>query len=881
MVTAASDPAPTADPADRASASEPGGDGGPGGAAPQLAERWRSTVVLGDGETATIRPIRPDDAPALAAFHRRQSAESIYRRYFSPKPELPPAQLEHVTNVDLVDRAALVVEAHDELLGWGSYERWPGRDDADTAFMVDDRHHGKGIATLLLEHLAAIAKTNGIKRFTAEVLADNRPMLAVFSRAGWPLDRRYDSGIIEVDFAIAETEEFLDSLARREQRADSRAMARLLMPRTIAVVGASDEPGTVGEVLWRNVWAAATGPAYAVNPYRRSVSGSAGEVPCWPRVADVPDDVWLAVIAVPPERLAETLADCADARVRGAVVVTSVDGTDIDAAALAAEANRCGVRVIGPSSMGVASSRPEIGLRAALLPASLPPGCVALSLQSGSLGSSVLRRVEELQLGLSWFVSLGDRSDVSGNDLLQFWDDDEHTTAIGMYTETLGNPRRFARIARRVSRRRPIVAVRTGAAAARPSGSALYQHCGLIEVPTVASLLDTLRLLASQPVLRGRNVAVVSNSRSPQTLAEMALVTAGLIPVPAPVTIDWRSTPADFAAAIAAALAADRVDGLLIVHAPPLFSAIAAPVDEIDAALAGATKPAAVVLLGTPDGPIRPGSAVPGFSFPEPAASVLGRSYAYGHWLDTEAPASPVAMTDVDPDAVDAVTAAALAAGRGGLDVAETAVLLAAYGIAMPPTRYVPAARAVVAADDVGYPVAVKARQRHAGRSVDAGVALDLADGSDVEASVRRMAEVLGDHADHVLVQAMVPPGVDLRVRVVSDGSVGPLIAVGLGGNQADLVGDERPRLAPLSTESAAAMLAESRAGFSLQTAGIGSGQLVDVILRAAQLAADHAEITLLDLNPVIVTATGCQVTDALVRVAPTTRGAVLRRLEV
>lgn len=858
MATAPADPVPPEDPA----------------------ARWRSTVVLHDGETATIRPIQPDDAPALAEFHRHQSPESIYRRYFSPKPELAPAQLERFTHVDLADRAAMVVEAHGELLGWGSYERWPGRDDADTAFMVDDAHQGKGIATLLLEHLAAIATSNGIRRFTAEVLADNRPMLSVFSRAGWPLDRRHESGIIEVDFAIAETEKYLDSLARREQRADSRAMARLLMPRTVVVVGASEEPGSMGDVLWRNVAATARGPAYAVNPNRRWIRGPAGDVPCWPRVADVPDDVWLAVIAVPAEGLADALADCAAARARGAVIVTAVDGTNIDAAALAAEANSHGIRVIGPSSMGVASSRPEIGLGASLVPEALPPGPVALSLQSGSLGGSVLRRVQQLGMGLSWFVSLGDRSDVSGNDLLQFWDDDEHTTAIGMYTETLGDPRRFARIARRVSRRRPIVSVRTGGAAAGPSGGALYQHCGLIEVPTVSELLDTLRLLATQPVLRGRRVAVLANSRSPQTLAEMALVTAELIPVAPPVAVDWRSTPADFAAAITAALASDTVDGLLVIHAPPLPSEVAGPAGEIDAALTGAAKPAAVVLLGTPDGPIRPGSAVPGFSFPETAASVLGRSYAYGRWLATEATASPVVMTDVDSAAVDAVTAAVLAAGRTALDVAEAAEVLAAYGVAVPPTRYVPAPEAGAAAAAIGYPVAVKARHRHAGHSVDAGVALDLADAADVEASVRRMVEVLGDHADHVLVQAMVAPGVDVRVRVAADATVGPLITVGLGSSQVDLIGDEQPRLAPLSAESAVAMLGESRAGVRLQAAGIGSGQLIDLILRVAQLAAEHAEITVLDLNPVIVTATECQTTDAVVHVAPIYRGAVRRRLE-
>ncbi|WP_117000595.1 GNAT family N-acetyltransferase [Desertimonas flava] len=848
--------------------------------ADDVAARWTSRVVLGDGEAAVVRPMTPADAPALLAFHERQSADSLYRRFFSPKPTLSEAELEHFTNVDFVDRAALVVESHGEFLAWASYERWPGRDDADTAFMVDDAHHGKGIATLLLEHLAAIATSNGIDHFTAEVLADNRPMLAVFSRAGWPLERHYDSGVIEVDFALDETAQFLDSMAKREQRADSRAMARLLMPRTIAVVGATDRPGTVGDALWRNVSSAATGPVYAVNPNRATV----GDTPTYARLADIPDDVWLAVVAVPAAALADVLADCAAARVRGAVIATVVDNTDVDITALVADANRAGVRIIGPSSMGVASSRPEIGLQASLVPVRLTPGPIALSLQSGSLGSSVLRRLEQLHLGLSWFVSIGDRSDVSGNDLLQFWDDDENTKVIGLYTETLGNPRRFARIARRVSQRRPIVAVRTGTAASGPSGGALYQRSGLIEVPTVAALLDTLRVLATQPVLHGRNVAVLSNSRSPRTLAEAALVSAGLRPVAAPRPLDWRSTPADYTDAVRAALDDDGVDGVMVIHAPPLQAAIGAPVAEIDAAVEGATKPVTAVLLGATDGPIRRGSSVPGFAFPESAAAVLGRSYAYGHWLDTEAAAAPVTIDGVDDDAVDAVIADALARGPVSgdgrtLDVAETDAILRAYGITMPPRMFVPADDAVDAAAEVGYPVAIKARHRHPGRSVDAGVALDLADRVDVVSSVQRMRSALGDHADFVVVQAMTAPGVDLRIRVVADERAGPLVTVGIGGSQADLV-DETPRLAPLSLESAIALLEESRAGMALQRAEVGSGFVIDIILRAAQLAAEHPEIVTLDLNPVIATQDRCCVTDAVIRVAPLRYpGATLRRL--
>ncbi len=836
---------------------------------------WAADVVLGDGESVHVRPITPADAAGLVALHDRQSRESLYRRYFSPKRNLSETELVHFTTVDMHDRAGLVVERHGELIAWASYERWAGRDDADSAFLVDDAHHGKGIATLLLEHLAAIARSNGIERFTAEVLADNRPMLAVFARAGWPLQRHYDSGVIDLEFDLADTSKFIDSVERREHRADSRAMARLLLPRSIAVVGASDRPGSVGAALWHNVTSAANGPVYAVNPGRTSI----GDVACHPTLVAIGEDVSLAVIAVPSEALEAAIDDCIAARVRGALVVTAVDGTDIDLDALVARARRSGVRLVGPSSMGIATSRDDVGLQASLIPVHLMHGKVAVSMQSGSLGASLLRHAERLRLGLSWFVSLGDRSDVSGNDLLQFWDDDDTTTVIAMYTETFGNPRKFARIARRVSLRRPIVAVRTGAAAIGPSGEAMYQQAGLIEVPTVGALLDTVRVLADQPIPTGPRVAVLSNSRSPATLARAAVEAAGLVAVDGPIPIDWRATAADYEAAVRAALADDGADAVLVIHAPPLAEA-AAPTEEIDRAAAGSTKPIVVVLLGGGDGPLRRGSTVPAFSFPEPAAAVLGRAYAYGRWREQEGPLA-AAPLGVDTTTAAGIIDEALAAGAASLDHAQVAGLLASYGLSMPPGACVAADDAVAAADGIGFPVAVKATQRHLGRSLRSGVALDLADPASVRDAVSTMRGAIGADADVVVVQSMVQPGVDLRVRCTVDERIGPLISVGLGGRQVDLLRDEPVRLAPLSLASAASLVERSRAGDALRVAGIAVDVVADVIVRLGQLADEHHEIASIDVNPLMVSAEGCWLTDVEVRIAP--RDAVvspLRRID-
>jgi acyl-CoA synthetase (NDP forming)/RimJ/RimL family protein N-acetyltransferase len=827
---------------------------------------WESTIVLGNGDTAIIRPLVPDDRDALAQFHRSQSADSIYRRYFSPKPELTTRDLDHFTEIDMVDRVALVVESRGEFVAWSSYERWPGRNEAEAAFMVADDHQGEGIATLMLEHLAAIARSNGIERFTAEVLADNRPMLAVFAKAGWPLQRRFESGVVDLDWELATTEEFLDSVERREQRGDSRAVARILLPRAIAVIGASQREGSVGAALWRHVASSVTVPKYAVNPSHRS--GDAYE---WCATVDeLPDDVSLAIIAVPAEELDATIDACIRKRMRGAVVVTAVDGSAVDVDALVARARRNGLRIIGPSSMGIASPRPESLLQAALVDVALPPGRVAISMQSGSLGSSVLRQARDLQLGLSWFVSLGDKADISANDLLQFWEEDANTSVVGMYTESFGNPRKFARIARRVSLTMPIVAVRTGAASVGSLGGALYQQAGLIEVSTVPAMLHTVRVLATQPYPRGPHIAVLTNSRSPGTLARAALQTAGLVPVDGPITLDWRSTPSDFKAAVTAALADEGTDGVLVIHAPAVADDVDSTADDIDEGALGANKPVVAIMLGGDDGPLREGSAVPAFAFPEQAAAVLGRAYAYGQWLVTQATAEPIAARIVDPDATRIAIDEIVGAGRLQADTAEQERILRAYGISFAPARTVPAAEAVAAADELGYPVAIKATRRRPGRSVRSGVALDVTSASDVDEVVSTMVEALGSDADQLIVQAMATPGIDLRIHCELDDRLGVIVSVGLGGAQADVIADRTSRLAPVSPAVAATMLDETRIRAALADTDIDPSPIVDAIVQAAQLASDHGRILELDLNPVIAAADGVVVTDAIVRLNAT-----------
>lgn len=840
-------------------------------------EAWAASVVLGDGEAAYIRPITPEDQPLLLAFHERQPRENLYRRFFSSKPTLSEKELQHFTTVDFRDRVALVLELRGEFIAWASYERWQDRDDAEVAFMVDDAHQGKGIATLLLEHLAAIARSNGIQRFTAEVLSDNRSMLRVFGRAGWPVERHYDSGITELDWPLVDTEQYLDSVASREQRADSRAIARLLLPRSIAVIGASDRAGTIGHELWRNVTESFDGPVFPVNPNRSSVDGR----PTYASVADIEGDVWLALVAVPASALAATVEQCVTKRVRGAVIYTSPDGTDIDLPELVAHARRSGMRIIGPASMGIAAPRGEAGIQAALVRVGLPRGGVAISMQSGSLGASVLRLASELSMGISWFVSLGDKVDVSGNDLLQFWEDDEGTSVIAIYTETFGNPRKFARLARRVGRTRPIVAVRTGAAAVGSASDALYQQAGIIEVPTVHAMLDTARVLATQPVPKGPRVTVLTNARSPGVLAHAALRGAGLEVVDPPLPLDWRATDDDYRAALAAAIESPDVDSVLVIHAPPLASA-PVPAAAIHQSAEGSAKPVVAVMLGRTDGALLPGSPVPAFSFPEAAARVLGRMAAYSHWLATEAEAPVLPVQGADAARAGEVLAAAVERGEHELSLADTGEVLRAYGLHVPHAAIVETddvEQVVAAAHTVGFPVAVKATKRHVGRSAEAGVALDLGDDDDVRDAVAVMRSSIGDDAHTVVVQHMVPPGVDARIWCTTDPRLGPVVTVGLGSLQVDMPGNVS-RLIPLSDAAAEALVHDSLAGPAITAAELDHGCLVDAIRRISQLVFDHHEIAGIDINPAIIGRAGCSLTDVRIRLGEGERTeAPLRRL--
>src|SRR5262245_17918228 len=500
---------------------------------------WDADVVLADGSTARIRPIRPDDATRIVAFHALQSPESIYFRYFSPHPQLSESEVEHLTHVDYVDRMAFVALRDDALVGVARYDRWPTRSEAEVAFFVDDRHRGRGLASVLLEYLVVAARRAGISAFTATVLPSNQRMVAVFRKAGFELRSTFDEGVIEVHFDLRPTPEAEAAVESRARRAEAESVRLLMAPRAVAVVGAGRERGSVGHAVFRNLVAHEfAGPVYPVNPRAESVAG----VRAVPDLASIEGPVDLAVVVVPAADVPDALRDCGRKGVKAVIVISAgfaesgPEGAALSAAALRM-ARRFGMRLLGPNCLGVINTDPAVRLHATFATPRARPGPVALLSESGTIGGVLLDRIGEAGLGASTFAAIGNRADVSANDLLQYWADDDRTGLVLLYLESFGNARRFSRIARALSRTKPIVAVKSGGAAraypgedevAAHSLEALVGQTGLVRVDTLAQQLDVARVLACQPLPEGRRVALVGNGGGSLALAADACVDAGL-----------------------------------------------------------------------------------------------------------------------------------------------------------------------------------------------------------------------------------------------------------------------------------------------------------------------------------------------------------------
>ncbi|MDA8434968.1 MAG: GNAT family N-acetyltransferase [Actinomycetales bacterium] len=667
---------------------------------------WEADVAVRDGRTVRIRPITADDADRLVAFHRSLSDETVYFRYFAPYPELTERDVHRFTNVDHDNRVALVATVGGQFLGVGRYDRINDR-DAEVAFVVRDDHQGRGLGSVLLEHLAAAARERGVRRFVAEVLPTNRRMLATFEEAGYHPSHHIEDGVVSLAFDIEPSESSESVRAAREHRAEARSVARLVAPDSVVVVGASRDPDSLGHRLLHHLVSGGfTGRVLAVNRAAAAEGARVLGVPTYASVSDLPEPVTLAVVAVPADEVSAVVDECGATGVAGLLVVSS-GFADAGAEGLALQrslvrrARGLGMRVIGPNALGVVNTDPDVLLNASLAPTMPGRAPIGFFCQSGSLGRTILARAVRRGLGVSTFVSAGNRADVSGNDLLQYWQDDEQTSVVLLYLESLGNPRKFTRIARRLSRTKPVVAMRTGRSTqAYPLGhtirrttlppravDSMFEQAGVIQTDSLGQLYDVAGLLAFQPLPAGRRVAVVGNSDALAVLVSDACDAADLVVVGDPLTLGHDATPEDLSRALAGVLDDPAVESVVVVHIPAL-GAHGRPWERVVAeTVARGTKPVVAVLVAAeeesglivPDDDVEEGpehGSVPFYGTVEEAVLALQRVTRYAEWRSRTLGEIPE-LDGIQPAAAQAVVAEVLAtaAGRGGADLDDTDVI--------------------------------------------------------------------------------------------------------------------------------------------------------------------------------------------------------------
>jgi acetyl coenzyme A synthetase (ADP forming)-like protein len=887
-------------------------------------------ILLRDGTTAQVRAAKPDDREELTRLFNELSIESRYRRFLSasaPGPELVArlaAQADPTTALTLVVTRMCGGELR--IVATGSYLARDAK-TAEVALVVADGFREKGLGTILLERLALVAVQNGFARFWALTTADNVPMFDVFRASGFVVREQPEGGNLEVDLSLLPTEQSVARSESRDRVATVASLLPLFRPNAVAVVGASRDPSAIGRhALDALVRAGFRGPVYPINPKAAEIAG----LRAYPTVRDAPGPVDLAVIAVPAAAVLGVVDDCAARGVRALVVLSAgfaeagPGGVALQQA-LVDKVRGYGMRLVGPNCLGVLNTDPTVRLNASFGVALAPRGRVAMSSQSGAVGLAALGAAARCGLGLSTFVSVGNKADVSGNDLLQFWEDDPDTDVILLYLESFGNPRRFARIARRVARHKPVVVLHSGVtrAGSRAAGShtaalatnavaveALFRQTGVIRAGSLEEMFDLALGLSGQPLPRGRRVAVVTNAGGPGILATDACEAGGLsVPEPSPalsaklanllpgaagirnpIDLIASAGPGAYRLAIEAVLTSGEYDALLVLFTPvgladeaAVKSAIA---DGIAAARAAGVKcPVFACWLGQDERRTHlecGGERVPCFPFPETPGRVLGRIAEYAVWK--ERPADGMTdFADLNVRVVRAICRRAVAErGTGWLSAEEASAVLTAGGLRLVPAEFARTPdEAVAAAGRLGFPVALKLASRQLVHKTEVGgVQLGLADAGAVRramAEIRRGAEAKGqvDAFDGVVVQAMVRGGIEVMIGVTQDPLFGPVVAFGLGGIHVEILADVCVRVAPLSGLDAEDMVRGIRGARLLE--GYRGHPAADVaaikeaLLRISRLAEEVPEIAELDLNPLFALPPerGCLVADARIRVRP------------
>jgi acetyl coenzyme A synthetase (ADP forming)-like protein len=863
-------------------------------------------VILRDGATLRLRPPRADDEAALLEFFAALSERSLYLR-FHGFPTLGPRLVEQLLAPDWTERGALLGTAaeagRERVVAVGSYVRLRDPLIAEAAFAVADAYQRRGIGTRLVEQLAHKAGQQGIERFLAEVLSENRDMLGVFEGLGFELSRELEAGEIEVQFPIALTESYQERVAERDHIAVTASLRPFFEPRGVAVVGASRRRGSIGGELFRNVIDAEfDGAAYPVNRDGSPVAG----VRAYRTVAEIPDEVDLAVVCVPAKSVPDAVEEILLHGVRAVIVIsagfaeTGREGAEAQERLLAL-VRAHGARLIGPNCLGISVA--GVSLNATFAGRSTPPGRIGFSSQSGALGLAFLEAAVTRGLGLSGFVSIGNKADVSTNDLLEWWEDDPATAAILLYVESFGNPRRFGQLARRVARTKPILALKSGTTAsgqraatshtAALAGSdaaveALFRQAGVIRADSLEELIDVSALLSSQPRLVGRTVGILTNAGGLGILCADACEAAGLelpalsdetvtalrsvLPAEAsvanPVDMLGSATAETYSAALPHLLADPHVAAAIVLFVP----AVSATADEVAEAVertvahAVEDKPVLAVVMSSEGIPrALQGSRTAAFAYPESAARSLGRAAERAEWLRRPLGAVPE-LDGVDRHRAETIVARALAESDDvWLGPTATRELMRAYGIPLVEERFAASVEeAGVAARAIGFPVVVKTGVPGAHKTETGGVALDLRDEAAVRAAATRIGAPL-------VVQAMVRGLAELHAGVIQDPVFGPLVAFGPGGVFAELIGDAGFRIAPLTDVDADELVTSGKAGKLVAgyrgAPPLDVGALTDLVHRLGRLGEDFPAVAELDLNPVLGLGVGCVAVDARIRV--------------
>ncbi len=879
-------------------------------------------VVVRDGSTVCLRQADEGDVVGLLRFLQSLSPQSLYYR-FHGRPALTGASVRGLIGLDASPATTLVAESGGRIVAFASYySNRAAPDRAEVAFAVSDALQGHGIGTRLLEQLAKVAREAGINTFDAYVLGDNHQMLEVFRNSGFTETSRVDHGLFHIALSLAVTDRFVEQASTRAQMAATASMRAFFEPRVVAVVGANRARGKIGsEILNNLIVARFTGTIVPVHPTAAQIAG----LTAYKHVADIPGSVDLAIIVVSADEVPAAVDDCISKNVR-AICVISAGFSECGAEGCAREAllvekvRRAGCRLIGPNCMGFLNTNPAVQLNATFSPVYPPRGKVAMSTQSGALGLAVLDYAKRLDIGISSFVSVGNKADVSGNDLIQDRGEDPQTSVILLYLESFGNPKKFGEIARRVSRTKPIVAVKAGRsmagsrAAASHTGAqasndvvvdALFRQAGVIRTERLEEMFDVAALLSHQPIPRGPRVAILTNAGGPGILAADACEANGLqlprfsdatrselrsfLPAAASVNnpVDMlASAPADhYRRALASILRDESVDSVIAIFIPPLVT----EPNAVAAAMAGAVegayeKPVLGVFMRAEGAPAAL-APIPSYAFPESAALALARVTAYGQWRSKPIVRAP-ALDRFDRDEIRRIVQGVLDRGAGWALPAEAQALLAATGIESAAACVATSLeQAVTAASQLEFPIALKALGPTLLHKTERkAVTLNIHDDAGLRAAYADFASRFGPDMTAVLVQQMVPQGVEMIVGALQDPIFGPLVACGTGGILVDVLADIAFRLHPLNPSDAAEMVDELRGARLLR--GYRGSQpadeqaLRDVLIRVSELISVAPEIQELDLNPVIVLSAGARVADVRLRIdaaRPSKRG---RRVE-